>query len=76
MKLQNPDKKTVWVADTTISKVLDVSKGSENTYLSINQLITPIVKASTKVATESSWWSNRTTLTQVQMQIFVVCEQG
>lgn len=54
MKLQNPDKKTVWVADTTISKVLDVSKGSENTYLSINQLITPIVKASTKVATESS----------------------
>lgn len=52
--LQNPDKKSVWVADAGISKVLDVKKGSENSYLQINKLITPFFKDAEKVATESS----------------------
>lgn len=73
--LQNPDKKTVWLADSTISKVLGVSKGSENTYLSINQLITPIVKASTKVATESSWLLHKTISIQDQMW-YAVADEG
>lgn len=49
-KLQNADKKTVWLADATIAKVLNVAKGSENSYLQINQLITPLLKDATKVA--------------------------
>lgn len=52
--LQNPKKKTVWIADASISKVLGVSKGSENSYLQINQLITPLLATATKITQTSS----------------------
>jgi chromatin remodeling complex protein RSC6 len=49
-------KKTGWSADATLAKVLGISKGSVNTYLQINEFVTPIIKASTKVSapTESA----------------------
>jgi hypothetical protein len=52
--LQNPDKKTVWVADSTIASALGISKGDEKSYLSINQLITPLLENATKVAASES----------------------
>lgn len=55
-KLQKEDDKKLWVADATLSKVFDVSKGDEKTYLSLTQLVTPLIRAATKVAapTESA----------------------
>lgn len=52
--LQNKENKSVWFADATISKVLSVAKGSENSYLQINKLITPLFKTATKVAPEEA----------------------
>lgn len=52
--LQNPEKKTVWVADATIASALGLTKGDEKSYLSINQLISPLLENATKVSAQES----------------------
>lgn len=52
--LQNPDKKTVWEPDSTLTKVFGVKKGEECSYLQINKFIAPFFKDAEKVEPEAA----------------------